>query len=147
MDHTNVGIPCEMQLFQGCCHEAERAAIVAMALDQLREALPESFHGHLIALAGGVRDSSRRLRDLANPSQPHVERVPLVLNYLNILLPCLSHTLNDIMSYYDDRTLTREHRWRKMYNKMTEEAGGIPLPQHFVLYNNFLVMLGYLISR
>lgn len=147
MDHTNVGIPCEMQLFQSCCREAERAAIVAMALDQLREALPESFHSHLIALAGGVRDSSRRLRDLANHPQPHVERVPLVLNYLDILLPCLSHTLNDIMSYYEDRTLTREHRWRKMYNKMTEEAGGIPLPQRFVLYNNFLVMLGYLLDR
>ncbi|KAK3397688.1 hypothetical protein B0T20DRAFT_354485 [Sordaria brevicollis] len=147
MNHTNGGIPCEMQLSQGCCHEAERAAIVAMALDQLREALPESFHGHLIALAGAVRDSSRRLRDLVNHSQPHVERVPLVLNYLNILLPCLSQTLNEIMSYYDDRTLTREHRWRKMYNKMTEEAGGVPLPQHFVLYNNFLVMLGYLLSR
>ncbi|KAK3956351.1 hypothetical protein QBC32DRAFT_330990 [Pseudoneurospora amorphoporcata] len=147
MDHTNLGIPCEIQLFQSCCHEADRAAIVAVALDQLREALPESFHGHLIALAGGIRDSSRRLRDLASHSQSHTERVPLVLNYLNIILPCLCRTLNDIISYYEDRTLTREIRWRKMYNKMTEEAGGVPLPQRFVLYNDFLVILGYLLNR
>ena len=51
------------------------------------------------------------------------------------------------MGYYEDRTLTREIRWRKMYNKMTEEAGGIPLPQRFVLYNDFLVMLWYLLNR
>ncbi|CCC04853.1 unnamed protein product [Sordaria macrospora k-hell] len=147
MDHANIGIPPQTQLFQSCCHEAERAAIVAAALDQLREALPESFHGHLIALAGGIRDSSRRLRDLANHSPSHIERVPLVLSYLDIILPCLCRTLNDIMGYYEDRTLTREIRWRKMYNQMTEEAGGVPLPQRFLLYNNFLGMLGYLLNR
>lgn len=147
MDHANIGIPPQTQLFQSCCHEAERAAIVAAALDQLREALPESFHGHLIALAGGIRDSSRRLRDLANHSPSHIERIPLVLSYLDIILPCLCRTLNDIMGYYEDRTLTREIRWRKMYNQMTEEAGGVPLPQRFLLYNNFLGMLGYLLNR
>ena len=147
MDHTNIGIPCAIQLFQSCGREAERAAVVAAALDQLREALPESFHGHLIALAGGVRDSSRRLRDLAEYSQSHIERVPLVLDYLTVILPCMYRTLNDIMSYYEDRTLTRENRWRKMYHNMAEEAGGVPLPQRFVLYNNFLVMLGYLLNR
>ncbi|ESA43993.1 uncharacterized protein NCU09994 [Neurospora crassa OR74A] len=147
MDHNNIDIPCALHLFQSCCHEAERAANVAVALEQLREALPESFHGHLIALAGGIWDSSRRLRDLANNSQSHTERVPLVLDYLNIILPCLCRTLNDIMGYYEDISLTREMRWRKMYNKMTQEAGGVPLPQRFVLYNNFLVMLGYLLNR
>lgn len=120
---------------------------MAVALEQLREALPESFHGHLIALAGGIWDSSRRLRDLASNSQSHTERVPLVLDYLNVILPCLCRTLTDILGYYEDISLTREMRWRKMYNKMTQEAGGVPLPQRFVLYNNFLVMLGYLLNR
>ncbi len=45
----------------------------------------------------------------------------------------LSRSLRDITTYIDDKTLSREVRWRKMYNKMTEEAGGLPLPQRFAL--------------
>ncbi|KAL2157408.1 hypothetical protein VTH06DRAFT_6100 [Thermothelomyces fergusii] len=34
-----------------------------------------------------------------------------------------------------------------MYNKMTEEAGGLPLPQRFVLFNHFLSLLKQLLTR
>ncbi|KAL2168443.1 hypothetical protein VTG60DRAFT_7245 [Thermothelomyces hinnuleus] len=68
-------------------------------------------------------------------------------NYLSILLPCLSRTLKDIVTYYEEKTLSREIRWRKMYNKMTEEAGGLPLPQRFVLFNHFLSLLKQLLAR
>lgn len=34
-----------------------------------------------------------------------------------------------------------------MYNKMTEEAGGLPLPQRFLLYNHFLSLLEQLLTR
>lgn len=134
-------------LFRNCCQEAERADIVARGLDQLRAALSESFHSHLIALAEEIRSSSRLLRELANRSQVHIARVPIVANYLGVLLPCLSRTLRDITTHYDDKTLSREIRWRKMYNKMTEEAGGLPLPQRFVLYNTFLSLLSQLLTR
>jgi hypothetical protein len=87
------------------------------------------------------------LRDLADRSQVHIARVPVVLDYLNIVLPCLSKTLRDIQTYIDDKTLSRETRWRKMYSKMTEEAGGLPLAQRFGLYNQFLIMLKYLLTR
>jgi hypothetical protein len=66
---------------------------------------------------------------------------------LEVLLPCLGRTLKDIVTYYEDKTLSREIRWRKMYNKMTEEAGGLPLPQRFVLYNHFLTLLKQLLTK
>jgi hypothetical protein len=144
----NFILPVEMHhLLRDCCREAERADVVSRGLDLLRAALPESFHGHLIALAGEIRASSRLLRGLADRSQVHIMRVPIVTTYLDVALPCLSKSLKDIMAYYEDKTLTREIRWRKMYNKMTEEAGGLPLPQRFVLYNHYLSLLRQLLTR
>lgn len=144
---SNVNLAAETHLLRSCCREAERADVVARGLDQLRAALSESFHAHLIALTEEIRSSSRLLRDLADRSQVHIARVPIVANYLNVVLPCLCQTLKDITAYYEDKTLSREIRWRKMYNKMTEEAGGLPLPQRFVLYNHFLTLLKQLLTR
>ncbi|KAK0628124.1 hypothetical protein B0T17DRAFT_486231 [Bombardia bombarda] len=143
----NFNVPVEAHLLQGCCREAEQAELVSLNLDQLRAVLPESFHGHITALAEEIRGCARLLRNLADQSQAHVSRVPVVLNYLNIVLPCLSRTLKDITVHYEDKALSREIRWRKMYNKMTEEAGGLPLPQRFVLYNHFLSLLKQLLTR
>jgi len=139
--------PVEMHLLQGCCREAERADLVAVGLDQLRAALPEAFHGHLVGLTEEIRGSSRLLRDLADRSQVHIARVPIVLNYLHVVLPCLCRSLRDITAHYEDKALSREIRWRKMYHKLTEEAGGLPLPQRFVLYNHFLSLLKQLLTR
>jgi hypothetical protein len=142
-----VNIPIETHLLLGCCREADQADVVARGLEQLRAALSESFHSHLIALTEEIRGSSRSLRGLADRSQMHLTRVPLMTSYLNVVLPCISRSLKDIKDYYEDKTLSREIRWRKMYNKMTEEAGGLPLPQRFVLYNHFLSMLKQLLIR
>jgi hypothetical protein len=144
---ANANVPVEMHLLQGCCREAERADLVAVGLDQLRTALPESFHGHLVGLTEEIRGSSKLLRDLADRSQLHMARIPIVLNYLNVVLPCLCRSLRDITAHYEDKNLSREIRWRKMYHKMTEEAGGLPLPQRFVLYNHFLSLLKLLLTR
>lgn len=144
---VNVSIPIETLLLRGCCREAERSEVVAVNLDQLRLALPESFHGYIVALAEEIRATSRLLRDLADRSQVHVSRVPIVANYLNVVLPCLSRTLKDIIAYYEEKTVSREIRWRKMYNKMTEEAAGLALPQRFVVYNHFLSLLKQLLTR
>jgi len=144
---NNTSGPIELHLLQGCCREAERADLVAVGLEQLRVTLPEAFHGHLVALTEEVRGCSNLLRDLADRSQVHISRVPIVLNYLNVVLPCLCRSLRDITTHYEDKTLSREIRWRKMYHKMTEEAGGLPLPQRFVLYNHFLSLLKQLLTR
>jgi hypothetical protein len=134
-------------LLAGCCREADRADLVSLGLEGLRNTLPDSFHGHMTSVMEEIRNSSRLLRDLADRSQIHYKRVPVVLNYLNIVLPCLCRSLRDITTYYEDKTISKEIRWRKMYNKMTDEVGGMPLPQRFVLYNHFLTLLRHLLTR
>lgn len=94
-----------------------------------------------------IRQSSKILRDLATRSHSHSPRAPIVAYHLNIVLPCMSKTLRDITSYYEDKTVSRENRWKKMYHDMLKEAGGQPLPNRFLLYNNFLTLLLQLLTR
>jgi len=145
--HDVPGLPVHTRLLQGCCLEAQRADIVSGCIDTLRATLPESLHSHMAAVSEQVRGSARLLRDLADRSQIHRSRVPVVLNYLNVLLPCLCRSLRDMHGFYEEKTLTKEIRWRTMYHKMTEEAAGLPLPQRFMLYNHFLTLLGQLLTR
>ncbi|KAG7422210.1 hypothetical protein Forpe1208_v000810 [Fusarium oxysporum f. sp. rapae] len=142
-----LGGQLELHLLQGCCLEAERADRVAVQLLGLRNALGEGTHTHLLMTMEEVSISGQLLRELAEYSKVHFSRVPVVLDYLEILLPCLSRSLRDITTYYEDRTLTKENRWRKMYHSMTQEAGGLSLPQRFILYNRFLFLLRELLLR
>ena len=137
----------DMTLIQGCCQEAERATIVHYTLSALRDALPVNFHAHMDGLREEIRTSSQLLRELADRSRVYYSRIPVVVDYLNVVLPCLCKSLRDITQYYEDKTVKKEIRWRKMYNEMTEEAAGLPLPQRFALYNVFLVMLIQLLTR
>lgn len=137
----------EVHLLSGCCLEAERADVVAFHLEGLRNALLEPAHPHLSVTIEEIRTSAQLLRELADNSQVHFTRVPVVLDYLNIILPCLSRSLRDITAHYEDTSLSKENRWRKMYHKMTEEAGGLLLPQRFLLYNHFLTLLRELLTR
>ncbi|KAK7449537.1 hypothetical protein Landi51_05961 [Colletotrichum acutatum] len=128
----------DYRLLQGCCLEAERADIISVSLEGLRMALPEAYGGTITSLVDEIRRSARKLRDLADLSQMHFTRVPILLNYLDVILPCYCKTLRDITEFYEDRTVSKDMRWRRMYHKMTQEAGGLPLPQRFMLYNCFL---------
>ncbi|KAH7006217.1 hypothetical protein EDB82DRAFT_111349 [Fusarium venenatum] len=142
-----LGDQLEIHLLQGCCLEAERADLVALQLLGLHNALPDGNHAHLMMLIEEMRASSQLLFELPEHCKVHFSRVPIVLDYLEILLPCLSKSLRDITAFYEDRTQTRENRWRKMYHSMTDEAGGLSLPQRFILYNRFLTLLRELLTR
>ncbi|KAF5023336.1 hypothetical protein F66182_4644 [Fusarium sp. NRRL 66182] len=137
----------ELHLLQGCYLEAERAERVALHLTGLRNALPDGPHTTLFVTTEEIRVSGQLLRELAECSQIYLARVPIVLDYLEILLPCISKSLRDITTYYEDRTLTKDNRWRKMYHSMTEEAGGLSLPERFIVYNRFLTLLRELLTR
>jgi hypothetical protein len=136
-------------LQHGSTREAERGDIVSLELDGLRAVLPETFHPHMRLVADAIRTSSRALRDIVQQAQQQAgfARVPMVLPYLNDVLACLCRSLRDITGYYEDRSLTREVRWRKMYHAMTAEAGGLPLPQRFMMYNDFLAQLVFMLTR
>lgn len=137
----------DYRLLQGCCLEAERADIISVSLEGLRMALPEAYGGTITSLVDEIRRSARKLRDLADRSQMHFTRVPILLNYLDVILPCYSKTLRDITEFYEDRTVSKDMRWRRMYHKMTQEVSGLPLPQRFMLYNCFLESLRHLLMR
>jgi len=70
-----------------------------------------------------------------------------MVDYLNVILPCLCRTLRDIMEYYEDRTRDREHRWRAMYHNMSNELPGTTLPARFLMYNQFLELLNFMLMR
>lgn len=137
----------EVHLLQGCFLEASRAEQAAFNLEGLRNSLTPPPHPHLTILIDEIRISGQNLRELAEQSHVHFTRVPVVLDYLEIILPCLSRSLRDIKTHYEDRSQTRENRWRKMYHTMTDEAGGLPLHQRFMLYNHFLTLLKELLTR
>lgn len=136
-----------LHLLEGCLVEAERADVVAYRMDELRRTLPGPPQPHLMVTTEEIKTSSQILRDLADHSQIHFSRVPVVLDYLEIVLPCLSRSLRDITAHYEDQAHTLENRWRRMYHTMTEEAGGLPIQQRFVLYNHFLILLRELLTR
>lgn len=109
-------------------------------------ALAHSLHGSMILIIEEIWQSGRILRELADRGHVHVSRVPIVANHLNVVLPCLSKSLRDIAGYYDDKTVTRELRWRKMFHEMKKEAD-MELLQRFQLYNAFLSLLVILLAR
>ncbi|KAI0444803.1 hypothetical protein F4803DRAFT_572511 [Xylaria telfairii] len=135
------------RVLDGCCVEAERADRVGFALQGLRNALPEHLHPHLTAVIDQLQHTSQLLRDLADKSQVHLSQVPVMIDYLNVILPCLCRTLRDIMGYYEDKFLSKEHRWRTMYHSMSNELPGTTLPARFVMYNQFLGSLNYMLTR
>ncbi|KAI0388145.1 hypothetical protein F5Y04DRAFT_287015 [Hypomontagnella monticulosa] len=135
------------QLLNGCFHEADRADIVGFNLQGLRNALPDSFHPHLNGIIEEIYNTSRLLRDLAEQAQIHISQLPAVFDYLNVVLPCLCKTLRDIMAFYEDKSMNKEHRWRTMYHKMGNELPGTTLPARFIMYNQFLRLLQDLLTR
>ncbi|EHK16854.1 uncharacterized protein TRIVIDRAFT_163085 [Trichoderma virens Gv29-8] len=137
----------DAHLLKGCCLEAERSDSVWLRLEGLFLAIPEPNRRHLRPLIDEIKTSSLILRELADLSQVHQDRVPLVLDPLNTILPCMSRSLRDITTHYENRKLTKVNRWRTMYHEMTNEAGGIQLPQRFVVYNHYLSAIRDLLSR
>lgn len=120
---------------------------VSFQLDGLGVAIPPSHRAHLIATAEEIRTAAGLLRQLADESDRHFQRIDVMINYLNVMLPSIQKSLNDISKYYEDRRQSRDLRWRTMYHAMTEEAGNLPLPQRFMLYNQYLSGLCQLLVR
>ena len=141
--------PIDVLLMHGCTREAERADTAALSLDGLRAVLPDQFHPHMRLVVDEIRAAARHLRALVNAAQStsFFDRVPLVLPYLNCVLACMCRSFADVERYCEDRSVSKDVRWRKMYHEMTDEAGGLPLPQRFMLYNDFVAQLENTLTR
>lgn len=137
----------EVHLLSGCLLEADRCDLVWVHLRGLLSLIPGSDYPFLAALVDEIRNSSGFLRELADLSRVHHDRVPVVLNHLNIVLPCLSRTLRDIRGRYEDPKLSRVKRWQHMHVEMAEEVGGVCLHTRFQVYNACMVCLRDLLTR
>lgn len=130
-----------------CRIEGQRCFVVAYQLDGLGQAIPPQYQAHLVATAEESRALGNKLAALADASYHHYQRVDLMINYLSLVLPSIKKTLDDIKVHYEDRTKSRDMRWRTMYHVLTTEAGNFPLPQRFLLYNAYLNGLLQLLLR
>ncbi|KAI1116852.1 hypothetical protein F5Y14DRAFT_35494 [Nemania sp. NC0429] len=136
-----------LRVLNGCCLEAERADRIGSCLQVLRNALPEHLHPHLTAVIDQLQITTQLLQDLADKSQVHISQVPVMIDYLNVILPCLCRTLRDIMSFYEDKSRSKDSRWRAMYHTMSNELPGTTLPARFIMYNQFLGLLNFMLTR
>ena len=125
-------------LINECRIEGEKCFLVSYQLDGLSQSIPPAHCAHLIATAEEARRAGEKMRTLADASYRHYQRLDLVINYLNLVLHSIKKTLDDITSHYNDTAKSRDMRWRTMYHSMTQEAGGLALPQRFILYNAYL---------
>ncbi|EFW98664.1 hypothetical protein CMQ_4516 [Grosmannia clavigera kw1407] len=151
MPESNYDAPIDLsrgpKISASCLNEAVGADITAGLLDNLRGFLDQSLQPHMIILADGLRQCGCLLRELVGCCNTNYARLPVTLDYIEIVLPSLRCTFVKIKAYYDDPTLTMDMRWRTMYHRMTEEADGLPLPQRAGLYNQYLLCLQQMQTR
>jgi hypothetical protein len=118
----------------GCWREAQRCDLVARMLLRTRRELSADYLNHISDLLREVESTSRLLRDLHDLFPNYRSRVPIVLYYLTVILPCLSKTLRDMLIYIDN-DLPPATQWVLMNERLSEQ-GGMAIAARFVMYAN-----------
>ncbi|KAF7868656.1 hypothetical protein EAF04_005186 [Stromatinia cepivora] len=152
-----------MEELSGCWLEAIRADTVATELLKIRTHLtsspipllsssPSPYPSTLTrssspsindpeiitAILRHVEQTSRLLRDLYDLFPIYRIRVPVIVYYLTIILPCLQKTLRDMLAFLLCEDFSLSLRWLRMYERLNEQ-GGMTLTLRFVMYVDFLV--------
>ncbi|KAH8599064.1 hypothetical protein B0O99DRAFT_34371 [Bisporella sp. PMI_857] len=135
-----------MEELSGCWREALRCDRVSLILLRMRNDLTLQFHDHIAALLREIESTSRLLRDLHDIFPIYKSRVPIILYYLTVILPCLCRTLRDMMIYIDNEQLPYTAQWVLM-NERLGAQGEMDLVHRFIMYIEFLVQLVRLLSR
>ncbi|EDN96258.1 predicted protein [Sclerotinia sclerotiorum 1980 UF-70] len=154
-----------MEELSGCWLEAIRADTVAIELLKIRTHLtststpllstsspsspyPSTFTRSsspsikdpeiITAILRHVEQTSRLLRDLYDLFPIYRIRVPVIVYYLTVILPCLQKTLRDMLAFLTCEDFSLSLRWLRMYERLNEQ-GGMTLTLRFVMYVDFLV--------
>jgi hypothetical protein len=135
-----------MEELPGCWREAQRADKVAVQLVRIRKEIDSEFYDHITAVLREVESSSRLLRDLYDLFPIYKSRVPIILYYLNVILPSLCRTMKDMMLYLEHDQLSPRAQWTLMYERLGDQ-GGMSLAARFVMFVEGLVQLVRLLSR
>jgi hypothetical protein len=134
-----------MEELLGCWLEAQRADKVAAHLVRIRNTLGLEFYDHITAVLREIESCSRLLRDLYDLFPIYRTRVPMIIYYLNVILPCLSTSLHDMMKYVDNGALPSRIQWTRMYERLGDQ--GMTLAARFSMFVELLVQLVRLLSR
>ncbi|KAI9644920.1 hypothetical protein NHQ30_006954 [Ciborinia camelliae] len=144
-----------MEELQGCWYEAIRADSVATELLRIRSifdpsssllSLPTSDYEIITTVLRHVEEISRLLRDLHDLFLIYQVRVPFLIYYLALLLPCLQKTLRDMLEYLKCDDFSATVKWSLMHERLNEQ-GGLSLECRFVMYVEFLVQLVRFLKR
>lgn len=135
-----------MEELLGCWREAQRADKVAAQLLRIRNAVGLEFYENITAILREVESSSRLLRDLYDLFPIYRSRVPIIIYYLNIVLPSLCKTLQEMMIYIDNAGLPPKAQWTLMVERLGA-AGGMSLAARMVMYVSMLIQLIQLLSK
>ena len=131
----------------GCWREAQRADKVSVELIRMRKALGLEFYDPISTILRGIELSSRLLRDLYDLFPIYRARVPIIVYYLNVILPSLCKTLKEMLVYVDNPNLAVRSQWILMGEKMGVLSAGMDLDERHVVYNEFLVQLIRLLGK
>ena len=134
-----------MDELYGCWQEARRCDKISGRLRALQVELDEHYE-HISALTTQVDKCSRILRDLFDLFPIYRSRVPLVLYYLQIILPTMCKTMRDMTIYIENDELPIHIQWRLMDERLSSQ-GGTTLAQRFLMYCEALVQTVRLLSR
>lgn len=88
-----------MEVLPGAWREAQRADQVAVRLVRIRGALESDFYEHITAVLRGLESTSRLLRDLYDLFPIYRARVPMIVYYLDLVLPSLESTLKKMSEW------------------------------------------------
>lgn len=132
--------------FDACYNNAMMANMVVGGLDNLCNSLAPPLRPHLVVLSGAMRQCAAVLFYILEQIRAYPSSVFVPLSDLEILLSSFHKSLFDIQRYYEDMAKSRELRWRYMYHELTNECD-IPLPQRFILYHNYLLLLVQVLNR
>lgn len=130
----SLGIGVGMGELFGCWREAQRCDHVATELLRIRSITEHEFYDQITVLLTEVETTSRLLRDLYDLFPIYKSRVPIVLYYLTVILPCLCKTLRDMMIYIDNENLPAPAQWAVMLERLNDQ-GGMGLAPRFVMYH------------
>ena len=90
-----------MEELLGCWREARRVDNIAASLASLRATLDPEFTDQITAVLRELESISRLLRDLYDIFPIYRSRVPIILYYLNVLLPSLCRSLKNMAHYLE----------------------------------------------
>src|SRR4051812_20256535 len=85
-----------MEVLLGAWREALRADKAVVELLRIRRELELEFYDHITAVLREIESTSRLLRDLYDLFPIYRSRVPIIIYYLDIILPSLERTIKNM---------------------------------------------------